>query len=65
MITKIFRSIFGSKNDRELKRLGKIVKQIAELHGGGGGGRPDKARAGIKGKNLKDQIAKDLESILT
>lgn len=44
---------------------GKIVKQIAELHGGGGGGRPDKARAGIKGKNLKDQIAKDLESILT
>lgn len=29
MLTSMFKKIFGSKNDRELKRMGKIVKQIA------------------------------------
>ena len=27
----LFKKILGSKNDRELKRLGKVVKQINEL----------------------------------
>jgi protein translocase subunit secA len=31
MLRKTFRSIFGSKNDRELKRMGKIVKRISAL----------------------------------
>lgn len=31
MFGKILRSIFGSKNDRELKRMGKQVKLINEL----------------------------------
>lgn len=31
MISKIAKSLFGSKNDRELKRLRKLVKQINEL----------------------------------
>ncbi len=31
MIGKIVKAVFGSKNDRELKRMGKIVKRINEL----------------------------------
>jgi len=31
MLTSLFKKILGSKNERELKRLGKIVKQINEL----------------------------------
>ncbi|MBV0932703.1 preprotein translocase subunit SecA [Marinobacterium weihaiense] len=31
MLTSLFKKILGSKNDRELKRLGKVVKQINEL----------------------------------
>ncbi len=30
MIGKLLRAVFGSKNDRELKRLGKLVKRINE-----------------------------------
>ncbi len=30
----LFKKILGSKNDRELKRLGKVVKQINELEAG-------------------------------
>ncbi|BFM17305.1 preprotein translocase subunit SecA [Maricurvus nonylphenolicus] len=33
MIGKLIRGIFGSKNDRELKRMGKLVKRINELEG--------------------------------
>ncbi|WP_027856138.1 preprotein translocase subunit SecA [Marinobacterium jannaschii] len=28
MLTSLFKKIFGSKNDRELKRMGRLVKQI-------------------------------------
>ncbi|MBP0047538.1 preprotein translocase subunit SecA [Marinobacterium sp. AK62] len=31
MLTSLFKKILGSKNDRELKRLGKVVKQINEM----------------------------------
>ena len=31
MIGKLVKSVFGSKNDRELKRMGKLVKRINEL----------------------------------
>ncbi len=31
MLTSIFKKLFGSKNDRELKRMGRVVKQINEL----------------------------------
>lgn len=31
MLGKIFKAIVGSKNDRELKRMGKVVKKINEL----------------------------------
>ena len=31
MIAPLFKKIFGSKNDRELKRMGKIVKAINAL----------------------------------
>ncbi|MEJ2442013.1 MAG: preprotein translocase subunit SecA [Exilibacterium sp.] len=31
MIGKLIKVVFGSKNDRELKRMGKLVKQVNEL----------------------------------
>ena len=31
MIAGVFKKIFGSKNDRELKRMGKLVSQINQL----------------------------------
>ncbi|NVK00770.1 MAG: preprotein translocase subunit SecA, partial [Oceanospirillaceae bacterium] len=31
MLTNILKKLFGSKNDRELKRMGKVVKLINEL----------------------------------
>ncbi|MEY3038507.1 MAG: preprotein translocase subunit SecA, partial [Pseudomonadota bacterium] len=31
MLTSILKKLFGSKNDRELKRMGRVVKQINEL----------------------------------
>ena len=31
MVLQALSKIFGSKNDRELKRMGKVVQQIAEL----------------------------------
>jgi len=34
MIGNLFRKVFGSKNSRELKRMGKIVAQINELEEG-------------------------------
>ena len=33
MISKIFKSLFGSKNVRELKRMSKLVNQVNELEG--------------------------------
>ncbi|WP_045858164.1 preprotein translocase subunit SecA [Teredinibacter purpureus] len=31
MLGKLFRAVFGSKNDRELKKMGKVVQQINAL----------------------------------
>jgi preprotein translocase subunit SecA len=31
MLTSLFKKVFGSKNDRELKRMGRMVKQINAL----------------------------------
>ena len=31
MLGQMFKAVFGSKNDRELKRMGKVVKKINEL----------------------------------
>ena len=31
MITKVLKNVFGTRNDRELKRMGKVVKQINAL----------------------------------
>ena len=31
MLTSLLKKVFGSKNDRELKRMGRIVKQINAL----------------------------------
>ncbi|MBB3169095.1 preprotein translocase subunit SecA [Simiduia aestuariiviva] len=34
MISKMLKAIFGTKNDRELKRMGKVVKKINDLEEG-------------------------------
>ncbi len=34
MIGRLIRSLFGSKNDRELKRMGKLVKRVNDLESG-------------------------------
>ncbi len=31
MISKVMKTVFGTRNDRELKRMGKVVKQINAL----------------------------------
>ncbi|MFT7257554.1 MAG: preprotein translocase subunit SecA, partial [Candidatus Azotimanducaceae bacterium] len=31
MVMQVFNKIFGSKNDRELKRMGKVVTRINDL----------------------------------
>ena len=31
MIAKVLKSVFGTRNDRELKRMGKLVKKINTL----------------------------------
>ena len=31
MVMQVFSKLFGSKNERELKRMGKVVSQISEL----------------------------------
>jgi len=28
MVTNVLKKVFGTRNDRELKRMGKVVKQI-------------------------------------
>ena len=34
MFANIFKKIFGSKNDREIRKLGKTVVQINQLEAG-------------------------------
>ena len=31
MMNNVLKKVFGSRNDRELKRMGKVVKQINAL----------------------------------
>ncbi|MDQ5983061.1 MAG: Alanine--tRNA ligase [Eubacteriales bacterium SKADARSKE-1] len=44
---------------------GKIVREVAHLAGGNGGGKPDMAMAGIKNLNLLDRALDSVENILT
>ncbi len=43
---------------------GEIIKRVAKVAGGGGGGRPDMAQAGGKDKNKLDEALGEVKSIL-
>lgn len=43
---------------------GKIIKQVATIAGGGGGGRPDMAQAGGKDPNKLEEAIKTVESVV-
>ncbi|WP_461204511.1 alanine--tRNA ligase [Clostridium sp. DL1XJH146] len=43
---------------------GKIVKEVAKIAGGGGGGRPDMAQAGGKNGNMVEEAINRIENIM-
>ncbi|EJO5348038.1 alanine--tRNA ligase [Clostridium botulinum] len=43
---------------------GKIIKQVATIAGGGGGGRPDMAQAGGKDPNKLEEAIKTVETVV-
>ena len=43
---------------------GKIVKQVAQIAGGNGGGKPDSAMAGAKDLNMLDEALAAVEKIV-
>ena len=49
MLRKVFTSIFGSRNDRVVKRLGKVVTQINALE-------PDMEKMRDVQKKLDEQL---------
>ena len=48
LLKEIQRTPFSGKGEPEKLRAGDLVREIAKLAGGGGGGRPDSAMAGAK-----------------
>lgn len=44
---------------------GNIVKEVAKIAGGGGGGRPDMATAGVKDISKMEEALKELRNILS
>ena len=43
---------------------GKIIKEMASLCGGGGGGRPDSAQAGAKDKSKAEEALNLVHSLI-
>ena len=43
---------------------GKLIKQVAAVTGGGGGGRPDMAQAGGKDKNKLDEAIRIVKQLV-
>lgn len=54
-----------SKDLHKKIKAGDLVKELATLNGGQGGGRPDKARAGIKQPGIKSKILSDAKKIVS
>jgi alanyl-tRNA synthetase len=52
---KFFCVVFVSKDLQKRLHAGNIIKKVAELVGGSGGGRPDFAQAGGKDVEKVDQ----------
>ena len=55
MITNALKKIFGTRNDRELKRMGKVVKQINALEEGLQALSDDELKA--KTQAFRDRVA--------
>ena len=53
-----------SKDLHKTLRAGDLVKEVSAMHGGRGGGRPDKARAGIKGSGIVDALLSDAKKFV-
>ena len=64
MLSKTLKSVFGTRNSRQLKRMGKVVKQINEL--GAGVKALDDAQLAAKTAEFKARLAKgdSLDSLL-
>ena len=45
-------------------KAGELVKEVAKITGGGGGGRPDLAQAGGKDASKVDEALRQVPSIL-
>ncbi len=63
-IMNIFKAIFGTRNDREVKRMGKLVSQINSLEEGLQSLSDDQLRAKTEELKHKVQSGETLESIL-
>lgn len=59
-----FVSVCTKKAIEKGANAGKLVRQVAEITGGKGGGRPDMAMAGIGDSNKIDEALKQVNSII-
>ena len=56
--------LFGKEAMEKGAHAGKIVKQVAQIAGGNGGGKPDSAMAGAKDLNMLDEALAAVEKIV-
>ena len=61
----IFLCVSGAEAIKQGAHAGKIIKDVAKICGGGGGGRPDSATAGGKDASKLGEALKSVESIVS
>ena len=58
-------AVVGKEAMEKGAHAGKIVKQVAQIAGGNGGGKPDSAMAGAKNLNMLDEALAAVEKIVS
>ena len=58
-------AVVGKEAMAKGAHAGKIVKQVAQIAGGNGGGKPDSAMAGAKDLNMLDEALSAVENIVS